>query len=143
MLAFPQSAAADTTLTPLPGTDSQGPVWVKYPRYLGETQCGIYLGVSCGLNPSYLVPNNVDTCVPGWGWRATHVGVGPDGDLKYSCGGNGFGMNIDPAWLQELNFGTTYESNGWSITPIDDGITFTNSATGHGMTYTTRWVNAF
>lgn len=142
-IVFPQSAAADTTLAPLPGTDPQGPVFVKYPRSLGKTQCLIFTGVLCGLNQSYPVPNNVDACVPGWGWHATHVSVGPDGDLEYSCGGNGFGLNIDPAWLQQLDFGVTYQFNGWTITPIDGGITFTNNATGHGMTYTTRGVNAY
>ena len=140
-LALPQSAAADTTLTPLPGTDPV--VYVKYPRSLGKTQCAIYVGVTCGLNKSYPVPNNVSTCHPSFDIHATHVGVGPDGDLEYSCGTNGYGLNIDPAWFQELDFGTTYQFNGWSITPIDDGITFTNNATSQGMTYTTRGVNAF
>lgn len=142
VLAFPQSAAADTTLTPLPDTDPV--VYVKYPRALGKTQCGIFSGVVCGLNNSYPVTDWVDAC-PAWMFprRATHVSVGTDGDLEYSCGGNGYGLNIDPAWLQELDFGATYEAKGWSITPIDDGITFTNTATGHGMTYTTQGVNAF
>ena len=141
-LTFPQSAAADTTLTPLPGTGTDV-VFVKYPRALGGTQCLVSTGVVCGLNKSYPVPNNVNACLPSWGWRATHVSVGPGGDLEYSCGGNGFGLNIDPAWLQQLELGAAYQFNGWSITPIDDGITFTNNETGHGMTYTTRGASAF
>ena len=140
MLAFAQSAAADVTLTPLPDSP-QGSVFVKSPS--GEAKCAIPVGphlhVLCGLNRSFPVPDWVD-CRP---LQAVDVVLSPNGDLKYGCGGNGFGLNADPAWFQELAFGTAYEANGWSMTPINDGITFTNSATGHGMTFTPRAVTAF
>ena len=140
MLAFPQSAAADATLTPLPDSPP-GSVFVKSPS--GETKCAIavapHLPVLCGLNRSFPVPDWVD-CRP---LQAVDVAVSPNGDLEYGCGGNGFGLNADPAWFQELVFGTAYEASGWSITPINDGITFTNSTTGHGMTFTPRAVTAF
>ena len=140
---FPQSAAADPTLTPLPGAPT-GAVLVNYPYALGETECSISLrSAVCGLNLSYPVPDWGDSCDPSFLWRATHVRVSLDGELGYSCGGNGFGLNSDPSWFQELDLGTTYQANGWTITPIGDGITFANDATGHGMTFTLGGANAF
>ncbi len=148
MLAFPPKAVADTTLTPRPDSPA-GSVFVKSPS--GEAKCVItvddpYLTavdpdfrVMCALNPSFPVPDWVN-CDP---LPAVDVVVNPDGELEYGCGGNGFGLNADPAWFQTLEFGTTYAASGWSFTPINTGLTFTNSATGHGMTFTPQGVNAF
>ena len=143
LLAFPQTAAADTTLTPLPGAPTRV-VYVEYPAVLGLQQCMVGMkGAACGLNRFYPVPDWVDSCHPSFPFRATHVEVSVDGELDYSCGGNGFGLNADPAWFQELDSGATYQAKGWSIVPTAEGITFTNNETGHGMTFTLAGANAF
>lgn len=140
MIAFPQGAAADTTLTPLPDSP-RGDVLVKSPS--GDAKCVVKVDlhphVMCSLNRSFPIPDGVD-CSP---LPVVDVVFSSDGELEYGCGGNGYGLNADPAWFQQLEFGTAYEASGWSITPTDDGITFINGATGRGMTFTPRAVNTF
>ena len=41
------------------------------------------------------------------------------------------GDDFNPVTLTD---GSTYHFEGWTITPTTDGVTFTNDATGHGMT---------
>ncbi len=109
----------------------------------GEAKCAVVVDphphVLCSLNRSFPIPDGVD-CGP---LPVVDVALSPNGDLEYGCGGNGYGLNADPAWFQQLEIGTVYEANGWSITPINDGITFTNNATGRGMTFTPRAVQVF
>jgi hypothetical protein len=41
------------------------------------------------------------------------------------------GDDFNPVTLTD---GSTYHFEGWTTTPTTDGVTFTNDATGHGMT---------
>jgi hypothetical protein len=42
-----------------------------------------------------------------------------------------------------LAYGTQYRTLGWTIAPTSDGTTFTNIATGHGMTVGVQGVRPF
>jgi hypothetical protein len=50
-------------------------------------------------------------------WRTANLGLAPPGQPD-----------------TVLVAGRTYDLQGWTIVPTDDGITFTSDATGHGMT---------
>jgi hypothetical protein len=49
-------------------------------------------------------------------WRTANLGLAPPGQPDVI-----------------LVEGTTYQFQGWTIVPVGDGTTFTNDATGHGM----------
>jgi hypothetical protein len=42
-----------------------------------------------------------------------------------------------------LNYGQTYDINGWTILPSSDGTRFTNDRTGHGMFVSIENVSSF
>lgn len=53
---------------------------------------------------------------------------------------------VGPDWAQTdiiLNYGQTYEVQGWTILPSSDGTRFTNDGTGHGMFVSIENVAAF
>jgi len=44
---------------------------------------------------------------------------------------------------QQLNYGTNYHFNGWTVEGSSDGTRFTNDGTGHGMFVSIQNVYSF
>jgi hypothetical protein len=124
-VAFPQVAHADTvTLYP-----SGGSVWVR--TVSGKTTCQVTSdAVACGAD--FVVPTPLS-----YGRPANVVRVTPNGSLSWNLGDTG------PISPTTLVYGTPYSAIGWIINPTTTGTTFTNAATGHGMTVGLQGATAF
>lgn len=71
------------------------------------------------------------------GLRAIGVAVRAEGGWDWLFGDPG-----DPDYVT-MSYGTVYRALGWTIAPASDGTTFTNEATGHGMTVSVEGVRTF
>ncbi len=65
---------------------------------------------------------------PQYGAPANGVRVSANGDWEWVTG------DMGNQSYTTLTYGTAYRALGWTVTPTDDGTTFANDATGHGMT---------
>jgi hypothetical protein len=121
----PQIAHADTvSLYP-----SGSSVWVQ--TQSGKTTCQVDSEfVACAA--AFEVPTPL-----AYGQPSNVVTVRPSGALSWTLGDTG------PVSPTTLIYGTTYSANGWTINPTNMGTTFTNDATGHGMTVGLRGASAF
>lgn len=70
--------------------------------------------------------------VPGIATHPNQAAVTADGWFKYR--GANISTTGDDFNPLDLTDGNTYHFQGWTITPTTNGVTFTNDATGHGMT---------
>ncbi len=77
-------------------------------------------------------------CLGGKGWPQKVAFVAPSGEFKWGSGtslGGGQPLPVVP--------GQTYHWFGWTVVASSTDMTFTNDATGHGMTVNGDNVNPF
>lgn len=72
-----------------------------------------------------------------YGTPANGVNVRASGDWEWAIG------DVGQQSYATLAYGTQYRTLGWTIAPTSDGTTFTNIATGHGMTVGVQGVKPF
>ncbi|OHU51582.1 hypothetical protein BKG82_22925 [Mycobacteroides chelonae] len=123
---------------PPPPTMSRAPIElpVEYGHALvqtrsGKTACSVRAdSVACYVQ--FVIPTPIRSGMP-----ANIVGVRSNGLVEWAIG--------DPGQLHfgAMSYGTTYHALGWTITPTSDETTFTNDATGHGMTVSVENVRVF
>ena len=65
---------------------------------------------------------------PGHHWGLAAVTAA--GAFRWAEGNIAAGSGVD---YSTLNYGRTYDMEGWTIVPTQDGTRFTNDGTGHGM----------
>lgn len=97
----------------------------------GKTVCQVTAGV-IECNVAFIVRTPTRNGLP-----ATGVAVSAGGGWDWLFGDPG-----DPDY-ETMSYGTVYRALGWTITPTSDGTTFTNDATGHGMTVSVEGVRTF
>ncbi|KUI22007.1 hypothetical protein AU195_06810 [Mycobacterium sp. IS-1496] len=71
------------------------------------------------------------------GLPATGISVTARGDWEWLVRDPG-----DPDF-ETLDYRTTYRALGWTVASASDGTTFTNDATGHGMTVSVEGFTPF
>jgi hypothetical protein len=97
----------------------------------GKTACSVRAdSVACYVQ--FVIPTPIRSGMP-----ANIVGVRSNGLVEWAIG--------DPGQLHfgAMSYGTIYHALGWTIIPTSDDTTFTNDATGHGMTVSVENVHAF
>lgn len=72
-----------------------------------------------------------------YGAPANGVRVSANGDSEWVTGDMGHQS------YTTMTYGTRYRTLGWTVTPTSDGTTFSNDATGHGMTVGVQGVEPF
>ncbi|HTQ18380.1 hypothetical protein [Mycobacterium sp.] len=82
-------------------------------------------------------PDRVN-CIGGSGWPQKVAFVSASGQFRWSQGSSLSGGQPLP-----LNPGQTYHWIGWTVTATNTDMTFTNDASGHGMTVNNGTANAF
>jgi hypothetical protein len=101
----------------------------------GKTVCDVkWELVGCGV--SFDVPTPVPE--DSYGSTANGAVVYRDGEFRWVSADYGGGRTFMP-----VSYGVTYRAAGWTFTTTDDGTTFTNDATGHGMFVSTKGVKNF
>ena len=128
-VTFPQAANGDVTLTPKDGSGDA--VYVQSPS--GKTACSVQVNnVDCGQSFAFPTPERNGCPVNG-------VTLTSSGNLNWVCGD----LGAYPSWFHHLEYGSTYKANGWTIVSSTGGTTFTNNATGRGMTINAQGANTF
>jgi serine/threonine protein kinase, bacterial len=94
---------------------SRGSVFVS--TVSGKTVCQIRI-TDVGCEVAFTLPAPMS---------ANGVRVYPSGRWEWVSG------DMGEETFATLNYGTTYQALGWTITATSDGTAFTNTATGHGM----------
>lgn len=77
-------------------------------------------------------------CLGGKGWPQKVAFVSSSGEFKWHQG-----TSLNGGQPQPLNPGQTYHFLGWTVTTTNTDMTFTNDASGHGMTVNNGAANAF
>jgi hypothetical protein len=97
--------------------------------------------VNPGIGPNVTCQNGegdgfpVTPIEPEFALHRHQATVTATGELTYRDANLPMGYDdFDP---QKLATGEVYRFHGWTITPTDDGVTFTHDETGHGMTVST------
>lgn len=72
-----------------------------------------------------------------YGMPANGVAISSRGEWQWLYG------NIGQQDFKTLDYGTIYRVLGWTITPTSEGTTFSNEATGHGMTVSVEGFSPF
>jgi hypothetical protein len=76
-------------------------------------------------------PGTYLRCVSGVHWDIANVTSG--GAFSWMEGNLATGGSADPQNDVILNYGQSYDVQGWTILPGSDGTRLTNDGTGHGM----------
>lgn len=77
-------------------------------------------------------------CIGGSGWPQKVAFVASSGEFKW-----GGGSSLSGGQPLPLTPGQTYHWLGWTVTASNTDMTFTNDATGHGMTVNNGNANPF
>ena len=104
----------------------------------GKVQCVVYANYP-GTSPSgtlHVPPGSIAMCesTRDGGFRQAGYSlavVDSGGNFSFQCCANLVGSA--PVDFLTMNYGQSYNLNGWTIAASEDGTTFTNNATGHGM----------
>lgn len=103
----------------------------------GKMRCAIYANFA-GTGPgskAYVPSGSLVMCAPYWG--ANDPRPGWMGLAVVTSTGNFSLPQIELGIPQPdelvMNYGQTYNINGWTVMPTQDGTRFTNDGTGHGM----------
>ncbi len=77
-------------------------------------------------------------CIGGQGWPSKVAFVSSSGEFKWTAG-----SSLGGDQPQALAAGQTYHWIGWTVATTNTDMTFTNDATGHGMTVNGATATAF
>ena len=88
--------------------------------------------------PHCAIQSDRVNCIGGSGWPQKVAFVSASGQFRWSQGSSLSGGQPLP-----LNPGQTYHWIGWTVTATNTDMTFTNDASGHGMTVNSGTANAF
>ena len=87
---------------------------------------------NCVVNPDQVL------CIRGSGWPRKIALVSSSGQFQWTDG-----TSLGSAQPLPLTPGQTYHWVGWTVTASNTNMTFTNDATGHGMTVNDGTANPF
>jgi hypothetical protein len=95
----------------------------------GNTRCDVQSDrVGCQYLPGF--PQGT---VDNFGYHADIANVTSGGAFSWMNGNLATGGSASPQNDVILNYGQSYDVQGWTILPSSDGTRFTNDGTGHGM----------
>lgn len=114
------------------------------PIELSATGDSVYVSTKSGKTACQVTVNTVSCIVRFVGRTPIRYGV-PTNVVMITSGGIMDWTVGDGGQLQThtLNYGTLYHALGWTITPTSEGTTFTNDATGRGMSVNVDGARAF
>lgn len=139
LIASPPAPTSAVVLPP-PPTQSRPPT----PIELSATGDSVYVSTKSGKTACQVTVNTVSCIVRFVGRTPIRYGV-PTNVVMITSGGIMDWTVGDGGQLQThtLNYGTLYHALGWTITPTSEGTTFTNDATGRGMSVNVDGARAF
>jgi hypothetical protein len=93
--------------------------------------------VRCNVQPDRLgcqyLPGFPQATVDNFGYHYDIANVTSGGAFSWMEGNLATGGSASPQNDIILNYGQTYNVQGWTVSPSSDGTRFTNDGTGHGM----------
>jgi hypothetical protein len=88
--------------------------------------------------PNCVIQTDRVLCIGGSGWPQKIAFVAASGEFKWTGG-----SSLGGGQPQPLTPGQTYHWLGWTVAAGSTDMTFTNDATGHGMTVNNGNANPF